>query len=388
MASVARRPQVQQKAGLYEAYQLGGEVPELRTVDSLTADATENLGTDNPNKLGSQAVKAHPSLIEYITSNYYDRVMKVVIKDGYFCLAFCLGPDQSWEDDYDDMVLELLDDDESCFIIYRLDEARGRHFEHVLITWQPEDAPVADRAAYTTSKSNLIELYEEGTFTYRLTGANDCDVDFNALKYVMMSEGEIEPLSKYEELKREAVSEEEVARNRQMKKIPDIDMQVDDDAIKEINKFVKGFINFVQFGIDNKKEVIRCSDSRNVNVDELPDKMPEAVPRFNLYRYSHVKDGKFTEFVPVFIYYVPEEGTAKSKSLYPCAIDGFLKKLQSYGADIKLRLEFSDLHDMTEGVLYELIYPPDRSELERSFREITPKKHAGKRGGWVKVLPV
>ena len=35
-----------------------------------------------------------------------------------------------------------------------------------------------------------------------------CDVDFNALKYVMMSEGEIEPLSKYEELKREAVSEE------------------------------------------------------------------------------------------------------------------------------------------------------------------------------------
>ena len=32
-----------------------------------------------------------------------------------------------------------------------------------------------------------------------------------------------------------------------MKKIPDIDMQVDDDAIKEINKFVKGFINFVQF---------------------------------------------------------------------------------------------------------------------------------------------
>ena len=52
------------------------------------------------------------------------------------------------------------------------------------------------------------------------------------------------------------------------------------------------------------------------------------------------------------------------------------------------QLEFSDLHDMTEGVLYELIYPPDRSELEKSFREITPKKHAGKRGGWVKVLPV
>ena len=38
---------------------------------------------------------------------------------GYFCLAFCLGANRSWEEDWDDMVLELLDDDESCFIIYR-----------------------------------------------------------------------------------------------------------------------------------------------------------------------------------------------------------------------------------------------------------------------------
>ena len=35
-----------------------------------------------------------------------------------------------------------------------------------------------------------------------------------------------------------------------------------------------------------------------MTVSELPDKMPEAIPRFNLYRYSHVKEGKYTEFVP------------------------------------------------------------------------------------------
>lgn len=350
--------------------------------------ATNNLNESDPNKLACQGVSAHPSLVDYITSNYYDRVMKIVVKDGYFCLAFCLGPDGDWEEDYDNMVLELLDDDESCFIIYRLDEARGRHFEHVLITWQPEDAPIADRASYTTSKSNLIELFEEGTFVYSLTGGEDCDIDFNALKYVMMSEGEIEPLSKYEELKKIALSEEEAEKNRQMKKIPDIDMYVDDDAVKEINKFVKGYINFVQFGIDAKKEIIRATDSSNIGIYELPDKMPESHARFNLFRYSHLKDGKAMEFVPVFIYYVPQEGSAKSKSLYPCAIDDFIKKLQSYGADIKLRLEFSDLHDMTEGVLYELIYPPDRSEMEKSYKEIKPTKKAGKRGGWVKVLPV
>ena len=40
---------------------------------------------------------------------------------------------------------------------------------------------------------------------------------------------------------------QEVERNRQLKKIPDIDMYIEDDAVKEIRKFVKGYINFVQF---------------------------------------------------------------------------------------------------------------------------------------------
>ena len=34
---------------------------------------------------------AHPSLIEYITSNYYDRVMKIVIKDGMFIFHIRVG---------------------------------------------------------------------------------------------------------------------------------------------------------------------------------------------------------------------------------------------------------------------------------------------------------
>ena len=36
-------------------------------------------------------------------------------------------------------------------------------------------------------------------------------------------------------------------RQRPMKKIPDIDMDIENDAIREIQKFVKGFVNFVQF---------------------------------------------------------------------------------------------------------------------------------------------
>lgn len=39
-----------------------------------------------------------------------------------------------------------------------------------------------------------------------------CDIDFNALKYILMGEGEIQPLSKYEILKQQA-NEEEVCKS-------------------------------------------------------------------------------------------------------------------------------------------------------------------------------
>lgn len=88
--------------------------------------------------------------IEYDFLEPSFRVSKTQLPAGYFCLAFCLGANRDWEDDYDDMVLELLDEDECCYIIYRLDETRGRHFEHVLITWQPEEAPVSCVHVFTT----------------------------------------------------------------------------------------------------------------------------------------------------------------------------------------------------------------------------------------------
>ena len=37
----------------------------------------------------------------------------------------------------------MIDDDEPCYILFRTDEPRGRHFEHILVTWQPDEAPVS-----------------------------------------------------------------------------------------------------------------------------------------------------------------------------------------------------------------------------------------------------
>lgn len=389
--TLARGPRVHDKIGSYNQFFEGDKLAEEFIIPDLgPVDNEEYLQAtlEEPDRLCAQGIKAHPSLIEYLAGNYYDRLMKIVITEGYFCLAYCLKPEGSWEDDYDDMVLNVIDEDEPCYVLFRTDEPRGKHFEHILITWQPDEAPMKDRVPYTSSKRALIELFEDDTFSQQIVGAQECDIDFNALKYVLMGEGEIQPLSKYEQLKEQAHAEEEMMRTRPMKKIPDINMDIEVDAIREINKFVKGFVNFVQFGIDTKKEIIRVTNCSNINIRELPLMMNEDLPRFNLYRYSHTKEGKIKEFVPVFIYHIPETGTAKSRQLYPCAIDYFVKNLQAFGCKIELRLEFSDMGDMTEGVLYDAIYPESRETRAEQFKDIKPQEKKGFRGGWVKVLPV
>lgn len=391
--TLSRGPRVQDKIGSFNQFFNGAKladefVVDVEPVNGLNSEENLQSVLGDPDRLDAQGIKAHPSLVEYLAGNYYDRCMKIVITQGYFCLAYCLKPEETWEDDWDDMVLGVIDDDEPCYILFRTDEPRGRHFEHILVTWQPDEAPLKERAAYTSSKNALIELFEEDTFTHQMVGQQECDIDFNALKYILMGEGEIQPLSKYEILKQQANEEEELMRQRPMKKIPDIDMDIENDAIREIQKFVKGFVNFVQFGIDTKKEIIRVTNCTNINILELPDMMCEDQPRFNLYRYSHLKDGNHKEYVPVFIYHIPEAGTAKSRQFYPCAIDHFVKNLQAFGCKIELRLEFSDMADMTEGVLFDAIYPESRESREAAFKNIKVQEKKGHRGGWVKVLPV
>lgn len=51
-------------------------------------------------------------------------------------------PEKSWDQDYDRFLLPLLDDQEPCYILYRLDSQNALGYEWVFISWSPDQSPV------------------------------------------------------------------------------------------------------------------------------------------------------------------------------------------------------------------------------------------------------
>lgn len=55
--------------------------------------------------------------------------------------AYC-EPSQSWENDYDHFLLPLLDPQEPCYILYRLDSHNALGYEWIFLSWSPDQSPV------------------------------------------------------------------------------------------------------------------------------------------------------------------------------------------------------------------------------------------------------
>lgn len=49
---------------------------------------------------------------------------------------------QSWEQDYNSLVLPLLDKDLPCYVLYRLDSTNSQGHEWIFIAWSPDHSPV------------------------------------------------------------------------------------------------------------------------------------------------------------------------------------------------------------------------------------------------------
>lgn len=80
---------------------------------------------------------------------------------GWFSEQLVLGayrePEESWDQDYDRFLLPLLDSQEPCYVLYRLDSQNAQGYEWIFISWSPDQSPVrtrcmAERRALTLAK--------------------------------------------------------------------------------------------------------------------------------------------------------------------------------------------------------------------------------------------
>lgn len=50
-----------------------------------------------------------------------------------------------WDQDYDGAVLPLLDAQQPCYLLYRLDTQNAQGFEWLFLAWSPDNSPVSPR---------------------------------------------------------------------------------------------------------------------------------------------------------------------------------------------------------------------------------------------------
>lgn len=49
---------------------------------------------------------------------------------------------KKWDQEYDSLVLPLLDDDVPCYILYRLDSSNNQGYEWIFLAWSPDHSIV------------------------------------------------------------------------------------------------------------------------------------------------------------------------------------------------------------------------------------------------------
>lgn len=70
-----------------------------------------------------------------------------------------VGP---WDQDYDRVVLPLLDAQQPCYLLYRLDSQNAQGFEWLFLAWSPDNSPVSPRDPCPAPRSGWEAGSEQG----------------------------------------------------------------------------------------------------------------------------------------------------------------------------------------------------------------------------------
>ncbi|KAG8232869.1 hypothetical protein J437_LFUL012485, partial [Ladona fulva] len=91
------------------------------------------------------------------------RVFKVSIVNEELTLSAQTGTKGTWEQDYDRVVLPLVEDDQPCYILYRFDtKSSTGSYDWALISWSPDDSSVRQKMLYASTKATLKQEFGGG----------------------------------------------------------------------------------------------------------------------------------------------------------------------------------------------------------------------------------
>ncbi|CAG9772791.1 unnamed protein product [Ceutorhynchus assimilis] len=288
------------------------------------------------------------------------RLFKVAIEDEQLVLKEQHNEKSNWEKDYDKYVIPLIEENQPCYILYRLDNKTSLGYEWLFISWSPDGAPIRQKMLYASTKATLKQEFGSAQIKEELHGTSLSDITLDGYKKHKKSVAAPAPLSMREEELQELKKTEvrtEISITTKQQTLGGVEFPLTKAATEAIESMASGVYDYIQLRIDIPEETIHVASAGNISLEKLPSKIPTDTARYHLFNFKHTHEGDYTESI-VFIYSMPGYNcTVKERMLYSSCKNPLTNSITNLGLTIVKKIEIDSGSELTEQFLLEELYP-------------------------------
>ncbi|XP_063053198.1 twinfilin-1-like [Engraulis encrasicolus] len=309
------------------------------------------------------------------------RLLKIVIENEQLAVGGSKQASQAWDQEYDSLVLPLLQNDLPCYILYRLDSSNNQGYEWIFIAWSPDHSPVRHKMLYAATRATLKKEFGGGHIKDEVFGTVKDDVSLSGYKKYLTAQAAPLPLTAAEEELRQIKLKEvstDISVDSKHQTLQGVAFPLHADAMKALEQFRDKKVNYVQLEINFEKELIILSHTDPTEIKDLPKRIPKDAARYHFFLYKHSHEGDYLESI-VFIYSMPGYSCSiKERMLYSSCKNPLVEMVESHmQMEIEKKMEIDNGDELTPDFLYEEVHPKQHAH-KQAFAK--PKGPAGKRG--------
>ncbi|KAB0389269.1 hypothetical protein E2I00_019020, partial [Balaenoptera physalus] len=253
-----------------------------------------------------------------------------------------------WDQDYDGAVLPLLDAQQPCYLLYRLDTQNAQGFEWLFLAWSPDNSPVRLKMLYAATRATVKKEFGGGHIKDELFGT-------------VKVKTEISVESKHQTLQGLA-------------------FPLQPQAQRALQQLRQKMVNYIQLKLDLERETIELVHTEPTDVAQLPSRVPRDAARYHFFLYKHTHEGDPLESV-VFIYSMPGyKCSIKERMLYSSCKSRLLDSVeQDFQLEIAKKVGAHSLGPRLPGPCHPTLHVhPKQHAFKQAFAK--PKGPGGKRG--------
>ncbi|KAM6937899.1 twinfilin-1a [Xenentodon cancila] len=310
------------------------------------------------------------------------RVLKIVIEDEQLTLGSTRKASKKWDQEYDSLVLPLLDDDVPCYILFRLDSTNNQGYEWILLAWSPDHSTVRHKMLYAATRATLKKEFGGGHIKDEIFGTTKDDLNLSGYRKYLTSQAAPLPLTAAEEELRQIKLNEvqtDISVDTKQQTLQGVAFPIQREAADALVRFREKKVNYVQLKIDAENEKICLCNTEPTELKDLPMRIPKDSPRYHFFLYKHSHEGDYLEST-VFIYSMPGYNCSiRERMLYSSCKNNLVEMVEDkLQIEIEKKLEIENGDELTSDYMYEGVHPKQHAH-KQAFAK--PKGPAGKRGG-------